>query len=121
MKTPQLPADSGANAVAADLEHAMLAQANPAVAEILMRFFKTGPGQYGEGDRFLGIKNPGTRRTAKALRDLPVREAVRVAHSEWHEIRLCALLILTNKYQSKKTDGAILICLLRRHRNLVLI
>ena len=97
------PADYGANAVAANLENAMLTQANPAVADILRYFFKTGPGQYGEGDRFLGIKNPLTRRTAKAFRDLPVGEAVRSARSQWHEIRLCSLLILLNKYQSKKT------------------
>lgn len=57
MNTPLFPTDSGANATAADLEHVMLAQANPADAEILQRFFKTGPGQYGEGDRFLGCKN----------------------------------------------------------------
>lgn len=98
-----LSADPRAKAAAADLEHAMLAQANPDVARILMRFFKTGPGQYGEGDRFLGIKNPLTRRTAKAFRELPVAEAVRAAESPWHELRLCALLILLDKYQSKKT------------------
>ena len=105
MNTSLFPADSGANATAADLERAMIAQANPADAEILMHFFKTGPGQYGEGDKFLGCKNPTTRRTAKAFRDLPVRNAVRAAQSEWHEIRLCALLILLNQYQSKKTGG----------------
>lgn len=104
MNTPIFPADSGANATAADLERDMLAQANPADAEILMRFFKTGPGQYGEGDKFLGCKNPVTRRTAKAFRGLRVREAVRAAHSEWHEIRLCALLILLSHYESKKAD-----------------
>ena len=103
MKTPQCNSDSGANDTAAGLEQAMLAQANPADAAILMRFFKTGPGQYGEGDKFLGCKNPVTRRTAKAFRDLPVMEAVRAAQSQWHEVRLCALLILLNKYQSKKT------------------
>ena len=103
MNTSAFPADSGAKSTAADLEHAMLAQANPTDAEILMRFFKTGPGQYGEGDKFLGCKNPVTRRTAKAFRDLPVMEAVRAAQSQWHEVRLCALLILLNKYQSKKT------------------
>ena len=97
------PADFGANAVAADLENAMFAQANPTDAETLRHFFKTGPGQYGEGDRFLGIKNPLTRRTANAFRDLPVGEAVRAARSQWHEIRLCSLLILLNKYQAKKT------------------
>ena len=105
MNTPVFPADSGANATADDLEQAMLAQANPADAEILLRFFKTGPGQYGEGDRFLGCKNPVTRRTAKAFRDLPVSEAARAAQSQWHEIRLCSLLILANRYQSKKTSG----------------
>ena len=99
-----LPPDSGANATAADLEHAMIAQANPADAEILLHFFKTGPGQYGEGDKFLGIKNPRTRCTAKAFRDLPVSEAVRAAQSQWHEIRLCSLLILANRYQGKKTS-----------------
>jgi 3-methyladenine DNA glycosylase AlkD len=103
MNTPQFPADSGAKATAADLERAMLAQADPDVAKILMRFFKTGPGQYGEGDRFLGIKNPLTRRTAKAFRGIPVNEAVRAADSPWHELRLCALLILLDQYQSKKT------------------
>ena len=105
MKTPQKDTVSAGNATAADLEHAMLAQANPADAKILMSFFKTGKGQYGEGDRFLGCKNPVTRRTAKQFRGLPVREAVRAARSEWHEIRLCALLILADKYQSKKADG----------------
>ncbi len=102
MNMPVFPVDSGVNATAADLEHAMLAQANPADAKILQRFFKTGPGQYGEGDMFLGCKNPVTRRTAKAFRDLPIQEAVRAAHSEWHENRLCALLILLNHYESKK-------------------
>ena len=105
MKTPWIPAASGADLTASGLEHAMLAQANPADAKILMSFFKTGPGQYGEGDRFLGIRNPLTRRTAKAFQDLPVPEAVRAARSPWHEIRLCALLILTDRYQSKKTGG----------------
>ena len=91
---------------AADLERAMLAQANPRDAAILMRFFKTGPGQYGEGDKFLGIRNPATRRTAKAFRDLPVDEAVRATESPWHEIRLCSLLILANHYKNRKTTEA---------------
>ncbi len=104
MKKPRKAPVSGAGLTAAGLEHAMLAQANPADAKILMSFFKTGKGQYGEGDKFLGCKNPVTRRTAKAFRDLPVREAVRAARSEWHEIRLCALLILADKYQSKKSN-----------------
>ena len=55
MKKDQISPDS---ATAADLEHAMLAQANPADAEILMRFFKTGPGQYGKGIQ--GPPRPGS-------------------------------------------------------------
>ena len=112
-KTP-----SPAKTTATDLEHAMFEQANPADAEILMRFFKTGPGQYGEGDRFLGCKNPVTRRTAKAFHDLPVREAVRAAQSPWHEVRLCALLILLNKYLSKKTDEAVRAAIFEQYADL---
>ena len=82
----------------------MFAQADPADATVLMRFFKTGPGQYGEGDKFLGIKNPKTRRTAKAFQHLPLEEAVSAARSPWHEIRLCALLILANRCDRKKTS-----------------
>ena len=118
MNTPVFPDDSGANATAADLERTMIAQANPSDAEILMRFFKTGPGQYGEGDRFLGCKNPLTRRTAKAFRALPVREAVRAAQSGWHEIRLCALLILLDQYQSKKTGGKERACIFEQYAEL---
>ena len=89
---------------AADLERAMLAQASPADAAVLKHFFKTGKGQYGEGDRFLGIRNPATRRTAKAFAALPVSEAVRSARSPWHEIRLCSLLVLVNRYRDRRTD-----------------
>ena len=94
---------SGDNAVAADLERAMLAQANPADAAVLQYFFKTGKGQYAEGDRFLGVRNPSTRRTAKAFANLPIGEAAKTARSEWHELRLCSLLIMANKYQHKST------------------
>ena len=96
---------SGDNAVAADLERAMLAQANPADAAVLQYFFKTGKGQYAEGDRFLGVRNPSTRRTAKAFANLPIEEAAKTARSKWHELRLCSLLIMANKYQHKSTPG----------------
>jgi len=94
---------SGDNAVAADLERAMLAQANPADAAVLQYFFKTGKGQYAEGDKFLGVRNPSTRRTAKAFANLSIEEAAKTARSQWHELRLCSLLILANKYQRKNT------------------
>jgi 3-methyladenine DNA glycosylase AlkD len=94
---------SGSDAVAADLEHAMIVQANPADAAVLQSFFKTGKGQYAEGDKFLGVRNPSTRRTAKAFANLPIEEASKTARSEWHELRLCSLLILANQYQYKFT------------------
>lgn len=96
-------AGAGDNAVAADLERAMLAQANPADAAVLQYFFKTGKGQYAEGDKFLGVRNPSTRRAAKAFANLPVEEAAKTARSQWHELRLCSLLIMANKYQHKIT------------------
>ena len=94
---------SSSDAVAADLEHAMIVQANPADAAVLQSFFKTGKGQYAEGDKFLGVRNPSTRRTAKEFANLPIEEAAKTARSKWHELRLCSLLILANKYQHKST------------------
>jgi 3-methyladenine DNA glycosylase AlkD len=76
------------------------AVANPEKAEFLRRFFKTGPGQYGEGDRFLGIVVPVTRRIARAHRQTPLSEIEKLLQNPYHEIRLCALLILTER--SKK-------------------
>ena len=69
----------------------------------LSRFFKTGPGEYGEGDRFLGIPVPLTRNIAKANIDTPLEELQILLHSPWHEARLCALLILVERFKKKKT------------------
>ena len=75
--------------------------ANPAKAEILQRFFKTGPGQYGEGDIFLGITVPEQRRIANKF-DLSLKELQKLLSSKIHEHRLTSLFILINKY--KKAD-----------------
>ena len=64
----------------------------------LMRFFKTGPGEYGEGDQFLGIKVPQTRQVVKAAASLPVCEVPQLLASGWHEVRLCGLLILVDRF-----------------------
>ncbi len=69
----------------------------------LSRFFKTGPGEYGEGDSFLGIPVPLTRNIAKANIDTPLEELQILLHSPWHEARLCALLILVERVKKKKT------------------
>lgn len=61
-------------------------------------FFKTGPGEYGEGDRFLGVAAGPLRRLAKEARDLPIPEVVKLLRSPWHEARGLALLILVDSY-----------------------
>jgi 3-methyladenine DNA glycosylase AlkD len=71
---------------------------NPADASFLLRYFKTGPGQYGEGDRFRGIRLPVLRRLAKAHRDIPLDQAQLLLRSAYHEDRLLALLILVRRF-----------------------
>ena len=67
--------------------------------QILMRFFKTGPGQYGEGDEFLGLKVPQTRQVVKlTVGDTPLDEVPELLMSQWHEVRLCGLLIMVEKF-----------------------
>lgn len=70
--------------------------------EVLPRFFKTGKGEYGEGDHFLGVAVPDTRTVAKQHKDISLDEIRNLMQSEWHEVRLCALLIMVEK--SKKKD-----------------
>ena len=71
---------------------------------VLMRFFKTAPGEYGEGDAFLGIKVPQTREVVKHVwRDCPQEEIPRLLTNEWHEVRLCGLLILVKLFENSAT------------------
>ena len=69
-------------------------------AKHLMRFFKTGPGQYGYGDQFLGIKVPETRKVAAQSKGLPLDEVERLLASPWHEVRLCGLLVLVAQFEA---------------------
>lgn len=80
------------------LRRALRAEADADDAANLQRFFKTGPGQYGEGDRFLGLRVPALRRLARAYRDLPVDDALTLLQSKWHEERLLGLLLLVGHY-----------------------
>lgn len=85
---------------AEDIEETMLGMADAKKAKILMGFFKTGKGEYGEGDSFLGITNPQTRLVVKeAWKDTSLDEAKKLVKSKWHEVRLCGLLILVEKFE----------------------
>ena len=68
--------------------------------EVLMRFFKTGEGEYGEGDEFLGLKVPQTREVAKDSKGLKLEEVPELLTNRWHEVRLCGLLILVAKFEA---------------------
>lgn len=81
----------------------MLKKADPSQVEGLSRFFKTGPGQYGEGDRFLGIKVPVTREVVKRCwRETGFLELEECIASGYHEVRLAALLTLVRIFSHSK-------------------
>lgn len=73
------------------------ALSKPEKKEVLQHFFKTGKGQYGEGDKFIGVVVPDIRKIAKANISLSFTHIEDVLASPWHEMRLCGLLILTEK------------------------
>ena len=73
---------------------------NETQRRVLMGFFKTGPGEYGEGDEFLGLKVPQTREIVKNVwKEFPLSEVPELLMSKWHEVRLCGLLILVAKFE----------------------
>ncbi len=72
--------------------------------EVLMGFFKTGEGEYGEGDEFLGLKVPQTREVVKEVwKGFPLSEVPELLMNKWHEVRLCGLLILVAKFEQLAT------------------
>jgi 3-methyladenine DNA glycosylase AlkD len=88
------------NKAADDVRKELKSKADPNKAAILQRFFKTGPGQYGEGDIFIGVMVPQSRQLAKKFSQLPLGEVMRLLYSRIHEERLVALLILALRYGS---------------------
>ncbi len=81
----------------------MLSLRNEEEARGLMRFFKTGKGQYGEGDQFLGIRVPATREMVKRLwRETTMQDLEQCIQSPWHEVRLAALLVLIQQFKHNK-------------------
>lgn len=89
-----------------DIEQAIRQLADERQAAISRRFFKTGKGDYGEGDRFLGVTNPKIRLVAReAWRQTSMEEAARLVRSDWHEVRLCGLLILVARFEQAFKKG----------------
>lgn len=85
---------------------AMTSRSDDEKKVVLPRFFKTGKGQYGEGDKFIGVTVPNIRVVAKEFKDVDFEVIRELMKSPWHEMRMCALLILVNnskKNVSKET------------------
>jgi 3-methyladenine DNA glycosylase AlkD len=81
------------------LRKELYALADPADAKFLQGFFKTGPGQYGAGDKFLGLRVPDMRRLVREYPGLEDSQALEMLTSRWHEERLLALLFLVRSYR----------------------
>ncbi|MEP7154783.1 MAG: DNA alkylation repair protein [Betaproteobacteria bacterium] len=77
----------------------LLSLGNAGAAQFAMRFFKTGNGQYGEGDKFLGIRMPALRALARDFRDAGVEVALPLLKSGWHEARALGLILMVRLYR----------------------
>ena len=85
---------------AAAITRKLRSHANPASVAILQSFFKTGPGQYGEGDRFIGVKVPGIRAVCRECRGAPLAEIQKLLRSPIHEERALALVMLVDAFKA---------------------
>lgn len=85
---------------AKEIENLMIGMGDEAKAKHLMRFFKCAPGQYGYGDKFLGIKVPETRSIVKECLSLvSLKDAIDLVKSEWHEVSLAGFLFMIELYK----------------------
>lgn len=95
MRKPQITA-----LTAEAVRELLAAEASPDTARQTRRFFKTGPGDYAEGDVFWGVTAPRMRAVAAAARALPLEEVERLLDDPAHEVRACALVILTLRFRT---------------------
>lgn len=95
---PTRPSVSNA-ATAADALMALTRMGSASAASFARRFFKTGPGQYGAGDQFLGVKVPVLRAFVRDLKGAGVEVALPLLKSSWHEARAVALMLLVRQFQ----------------------
>ncbi len=86
------------------IQSELQAAADPGKAEFLPRFFKTGPGEYGEGDRFLGVVVPKVRQIVKRHRQVSIPDVLELLGSPYHEVRLAALLTMVEQYPKAKEE-----------------
>lgn len=82
-----------------ELQNELTNCGDPVIAEHSQRYFKTGPGEYGQGDTFIGVRVPVVRSIGKRFRDLAPAEIYELAQSPVHEHRLCAVHILAEQYK----------------------
>ena len=82
-----------------DIQSTLRQLGDPNIAEHSQRYFKTGPGEYGAGDQFLGIRVPVLRRHVRQFKDTPLPRILKLLHSRFHEERLFALLLLVRRFQ----------------------
>lgn len=86
-------------------------------AAFLQRFFKTGPGEYGEGDQFIGVRVPDTRKVCGAFKDMEISEIQKLLDSPIHEHRLGGAIILANQYAKSENQRAIYELYLKNLKN----
>lgn len=92
------------SASAAEIEARLHGMGDPDHARFVAGYFRTGPGEYGHGDRFIGIRIPALRSLAREYRGVSVDAAGALLRSEWHEARLFALLLLVDAYKRGDAD-----------------
>ncbi|EJX01352.1 DNA alkylation repair enzyme [gut metagenome] len=86
------------------IQQELVGYADPVKKEILPKFFKTGKGQYAEGDCFLGVTVPNTRSVANRYTEASFQVVAALLQSKWHECRLCALLMLVARFKNSKAS-----------------
>lgn len=89
---------------AKEIQKQLEAVSTPEKRDFLPYFFKTGKGQYGEGDKFIGVVVPDIRKIAKTNKALPLKEVEKLLNNEYHECRMCALMILIEHFRKAKND-----------------
>lgn len=103
-KIPKTRKVSNPQQTAAQAQRELRQMADPQSAHFAARFFKTGPGEYGEGDVFLGLSVPKTRSLAPKYKDLPLSEISKLIKSKYHEERFFALVLLVQKSKKAESD-----------------